>query len=35
MTTRKKRVGEKDGVDYFYVTKQKFLKAINDGQMLE
>lgn len=35
MTTRKQRVGEKNGVDYFFVSQQKFLKAIKDNQMLE
>lgn len=35
MTTRNKRPGEKEGVDYFFVTKKKFENAINNKKMLE
>lgn len=35
MTTRDRRPGEKDGVDYFYVSKKKFENAINKKKMLE
>lgn len=35
MTTRERRPGEKEGVDYFYVSKKKFENAINDKKMLE
>ncbi|MCQ2791967.1 MAG: guanylate kinase [Bacilli bacterium] len=35
LTTRKKRVGEKNGADYFFVTKQKFLNAIKNNDLLE
>jgi len=34
-TTRPKRDGEKDGVDYFFVSKEEFLKDIKDGYFLE
>jgi guanylate kinase len=34
-TTRPKRPGEKDGVDYFFVTKDEFLKDIEEGYFLE
>ena len=34
-TTRSKREGEKDGVDYFFVSKEEFLKDIEDGYFLE
>ena len=34
-TTRPKREGEKDGVDYFFITKEEFLKDIEDGYFLE
>ena len=34
-TTRDPRVGEKDGVDYFFVTKEEFEKDINNGDFLE
>ncbi|MDD6736103.1 MAG: guanylate kinase [Clostridiales bacterium] len=34
-TTRNMRVGEKEGVTYFYTTEEKFKKMISDGQMLE
>jgi guanylate kinase len=35
MTTRKIRKGEKDGVDYFFVTKPQFKKAIANDELLE
>lgn len=35
MTTRARRPGEKEGIDYFYVTKKKFENAINWHKMLE
>jgi guanylate kinase len=34
-TTRPMREGEKDGVDYFFVTKEEFLKDIDEGYFLE
>ena len=34
-TTRPKREGEKDGVDYFFVTKEEFLKDVEEGYFLE
>ena len=34
-TTRKPREGEVDGVDYHFVTKDKILKMIQDGQFVE
>ena len=35
MTTRKPRNGEVDGVNYFFVDRDTFLKAIDDGELLE
>ena len=35
VTTREKRVGEKEGTDYFYITKEKFKKYIELGELLE
>lgn len=35
MTTRKKRPGEVDGKDYFFVSKEEFEKEIENGGMLE
>ncbi len=35
MTTRKMREGEVDGKDYYFVTKDEFLKQIDDGNFLE
>ena len=35
MTTRQPRPGEKNGVDYFFVSKEEFEKNIQSGQMLE
>ena len=34
-TTRPKREGERDGVDYFFVSKEEFLKDIEEGYFLE
>jgi guanylate kinase len=35
MTTRKPRVGEKEGVDYFFVSKEEFKKRIDENKFLE
>ncbi len=35
MTTRKPRANEKDGVDYFFVSEEDFLKAVEKGELLE
>ncbi|MCH4012820.1 MAG: guanylate kinase [Solobacterium sp.] len=35
MTTRKKRPGEVDGKDYYFVTKDEFLKKKDNGELLE
>lgn len=35
MTTRKPRVGEVDGKDYFFVSKEDFEQGIKDGRLLE
>ena len=34
-TTREKREGEKEGIDYFFVSKEEFLKDVEDGYFLE
>ena len=34
-TTRPAREGEKDGVDYFFLSKDEFLKDIENGEFLE
>ncbi len=34
-TTRPKREGEKDGVDYYFVSKEEFLKDVEEGYFLE
>ncbi|MEG2351539.1 MAG: guanylate kinase [Bacilli bacterium] len=34
-TTRKPRLGEEDGVNYFFINEQEFNKKINDGDFLE
>jgi len=34
-TTRKPRIGEKDGVDYFFVSKEEFLEDIEKNNFLE
>ncbi|APT92464.1 guanylate kinase [Corynebacterium phocae] len=35
MTTRAPRPGERDGVDYFFVTPEQFQDSIDSGKMLE
>lgn len=35
MTTRQPREGERDGVDYFFVSKEQFEENIKNGEMLE
>ena len=35
MTTRAKREGEVEGVNYFFVTREQFEQAIAEGRMLE
>lgn len=35
MTTRQPRPGEIDGVDYYFVTKEEFLKRISENKFLE
>ncbi|KRN26438.1 guanylate kinase [Secundilactobacillus similis DSM 23365 = JCM 2765] len=35
MTTRQPRDGERDGVDYFFVSKEQFEENIKNGEMLE
>lgn len=35
MTTRAPRAGEVDGEDYFFVSRETFLKAIENGELLE
>ena len=35
MTTREKRPGEEEGVNYYYVSKEQFEQAIENGEMLE
>lgn len=35
VTTREKRVGEVDGVDYFFVTKDQFLDLIKNNKLVE
>lgn len=34
-TTRKKREGEKDGVNYFYISEEEFLESIKNDDFLE
>ena len=34
-TTRKPRKGEKDGVNYFFITKEEFEKEIENNEFLE
>ncbi len=34
-TTREKRINEKDGVDYFFLTKEEFLNKIKDNGLVE
>ena len=35
MTTREKRAGEVEGVDYYFVSKEEFEKRIKEGKFLE
>lgn len=35
MTTRAPREGEVEGVNYFFVTKKRFMQAIRNGELLE
>lgn len=35
MTTRKPRIGEVNGVDYFFVSREEFVRAIENDEMLE
>ena len=35
VTTREKRIGEVDGVDYFFVSKDEFKKLIEEGKLVE
>ena len=35
MTTRQPREGEQDSVDYFFVSKKRFLEAVKNGELLE
>lgn len=35
MTTRNPRIGEQDGIDYIFTTKEKFEHAIKQGELLE
>ena len=34
-TTRKPREGEKDGVDYFYISQEKFDEMIKNDEFIE
>ena len=34
-TTREKRTGERDGVDYFYISRDEFLKRNKEGKFVE
>ncbi|MEI3608206.1 guanylate kinase [Pseudogracilibacillus sp. SO10305] len=34
-TTREKRAGEQEGIDYFYTTKEQFEAMIQNGELLE
>ena len=35
MTSREPRSGEREGIDYFFVTREEFEKAIAEGKLLE
>ncbi|PWG00923.1 guanylate kinase [Levilactobacillus bambusae] len=35
MTTRQPRPGERDGIDYYFVSKEEFEENIRNGEMLE
>ena len=34
-TTRAPRVGEQDGINYYFISKEEFLRRIEAGEMLE
>lgn len=34
-TTREKRAGEIEGVNYFYISKEEFLQSVKNGEFLE
>ena len=34
MTTREKRVGETDGVDYYFISKEEFTKRITNDEFI-
>ncbi len=34
-TTREKRAGETDGVDYYFISKEEFLKRVDNGEFAE
>lgn len=34
-TTRSPRLGEKDGVNYFFISKEEFLNSVNNDEFLE
>ena len=34
-TTREKRIGETDGVEYFFITKEEFKKRLEEGKFVE
>ena len=35
VTTRKPRIGEKEGINYYFIDHKKFNKMLNDGDLLE
>lgn len=35
VTTRQKREGETEGVDYYYITREKFSEMVNNDELLE
>ncbi len=35
MTSRERRKGERDGIDYYFVSRERFEQAIKDGELLE
>jgi len=35
LTTRQKREEEQNGIDYFFVSKEEFLRKVKDGELLE
>ena len=34
-TSRKPRTGEKDGVDYYFITEEEFVKKVKNGEFVE